>query len=147
PANVVGLLLRVTCRVFSTGVLQGHLGRVKHYRNLWSRFSRAQIQEIFFDKYDPAYTWRSRFSIGSTALPGPLILLPSAYGNVSRMATSYARLLPQQNFLLVATRESAKRFEPPDNVRVRDLSQYAKRRSICAESSHLAQRWQQVRQR
>ena len=147
PASVVGLLLRVTCRVFSSGALQGRLGRVKHYRNLWSRFSRAQIHEIFLDKYDPAYTWRSRFSIGSTALPGPLILLPSAYGNVSRMASSYARLLPQQNFLLVATRESAKRVERPDNVRVRDLSQYAKRRSSRAESSHLAQGWQQVRKR
>jgi hypothetical protein len=145
PANIIGILLRVPLRVFSPNALQRGLRRLKHYPKLWGRFSRAQIQEILFDKYDPAYKWRAKISTASTSLPGPLILLPSAYGNVSRMAASYARLLPKQSFLLVATRESAKQFEPPANVQVRDLSQYAGPRSRRAESSHLVQQWQRMK--
>jgi hypothetical protein len=147
PANIIGLLLRVPFGVFSQDTSPGWIGRVKHYRNLWGRFSQAQIREIFLDKYDPAYKWRSKVSTVTAVLPGPLILLPSAYGNVSRMAASYARLLPRQSFLLLATRQSAKQFERPANVQVRDLPQYAKPRSRRAESSHLAQQWQRVKDR
>src|SRR6266851_5267634 len=80
PANIIGVLLRASFRVFSKDASRGWMGRVKHYRNLWGRFSQAQIQEIFLDKYDPAYKWRAKVSTASAALPGPLILLPSAYG-------------------------------------------------------------------
>ncbi len=89
------------------------------------RFSSAQIKEILLDKYDSGYRWRSRLAAKLQACPQPVVLLPSAYVNVSRMAAAYAALLPEQSFLLVAARQSARQFDPPENVQVRDLASYA----------------------
>jgi hypothetical protein len=98
---------------------------VTRYAGLLRRFSMVQIRQIFLDKYDSGYQWRSRFASREEALSEPTILLPSAYENVSRMAVSYARLMPAQSFLLVATRQSATQVEIPSNVHLRELATYA----------------------
>jgi hypothetical protein len=61
------------------------------------------------------------------------------------MAAAYARLLPQQVFLAVATRKSARKFSPPPNVHVRDLAPYAKADAPVAEISDLLKRWDKLR--
>jgi hypothetical protein len=141
PANALALLLKSPVQSFSGNSGSKLIGRVKHYGGLLRRFSLGQIKQIFLDKYDSGYEWRGRFAPTKRALPQPVVLLPSAYGNVSRMAASYARILPRQSFLLVATRQSAKEFEPPPNVQVRDLASYANTSPPRAEIASLLERW------
>ena len=112
-----------------------------HYAGMLGRFSPAQFKEIILDKYDPGYHWRSRFTGQHPKFATPAVLVPSAYGNVSRMASSYARLLPERSFLMIATRQSARRFAPPSNVQVRDLAAYASTVSPAAEITSLTERW------
>src|SRR5437588_1591325 len=122
PASALALLLERPLRSFSDTSMSRLRERAKHYGRFVRRFPAGQIKQIVLDKYDSGYAWRSRFASHKNALPEPAVLVPSAYGNVSRMAASYARLLPEHSFLLVATRQSAKEFEPPKNVQVRDLA-------------------------
>jgi hypothetical protein len=124
PSSAVFALLKRPPQSFSQE-LSARIGtRVRHYGSLFRRFSAGQIKEIFLDKYDSEYKWRSRFTSRAAPLREPSILLPSAYGNVSRMAAAYARLLPDQSFLLVATRRSGRLSAPPPNVQTRDLATY-----------------------
>jgi hypothetical protein len=74
------------------------------------------------------------------------VLVPTAYGNVTRMAVAYAQLLPHQQFLMVATRPNAKEFVPPENVQVRDLAEYADAPQSTAERASLMERWTQFRE-
>jgi hypothetical protein len=116
-----------------------------HYVGLLRRFSVAQIKEILLDKYDSRYRWRSRFAARPKPCADPVVLLPSAYENVSRGGAAYARLLPRQPFLLVATRQSARQFAPPSNMHVRDLAAYAKGGPASGEVSSLIERWLELR--
>jgi hypothetical protein len=61
------------------------------------------------------------------------------------MAAAYARLLPDQPILMVATRQSAKQFVAPANVQVRDLAVYAKADSAGAEIASMTDRWMKLR--
>ena len=61
------------------------------------------------------------------------------------MAAAYARLLPQQSFLMVATRQSGRQFVPPPNVQMRDLADYAKADAPVAEIKSLLERWTKLR--
>jgi hypothetical protein len=135
-----GLLDRAV-QSFGDRALTRSATRVMHYAGMLSRFSPAQLKEIILDKYDPGYHWRSRFTGRHTKLATPAVLVPSAYGNVSRMASSYARLLPERSFLMIATRQSAKRFTPPSNVQVRDLADYASTVSPAGEVVSVTERW------
>lgn len=145
PVSVLEILLGRAARGFDLGRYAQQAPRVMRYAGLVRRFSPAKIKEIFLDKYDSSYRLRSRFASTSTPCTSPVVLLPSAYGNVSRMASAYASLLPQQSFLMVATRQSAKQFAPPPNVQVRDLGAYAKGNFPAAEVSSLVQRWSKLR--
>jgi hypothetical protein len=145
PARVIAILLNCTLKTFNAGRLARLATGVGHYAGLARQFSLAQIKEIFFDKYDSGYQWRSRFSPKPTKCVDPVVLLPSAYGNASRMGADYARMLPQQPFLMVATRENAKQFTRPSNVQVRDLAAYARSDSSKDEISSLMERWLKLR--
>lgn len=134
---------QVSC--FGDSGLSQMAARTMHYAGLVHRFSVAQLKEIFLDKYDSGYQWRSRFAALQRKFDQPVVLLPSAYGNVSRMAAAYAGLLPQQSFLMVATRQSAKQFAPPANVQVRDLAAYARSEFSETEARSLVQRWTRLR--
>jgi hypothetical protein len=148
PGGAAGILAIVLNRSVQTFVDRGlarSAARAMHYATLVRRFSAAQIKEILLDKYDSGYGWRSRFAARRRGSVEPVVLLPSAYENVSRMAAAYARLLPEQPFLMVATRQSAKQFAPPANVHVQDLAAYAKPGSHTAEATSLIEQWMKLR--
>jgi len=141
PVSLMSVLLRRSLRSFSVSLVRRRLTWAKRYANLLRRFSGAQIREIFLDKYDSEYAWRSRFARRLSPLAQPHILLPSAYGNASRMAIAYARLLPDQSFLLVTTRQSAAQCELPSNVRMRDLAGYVDRDEPTSKIAAILAQW------
>jgi hypothetical protein len=144
-ARMVALTLRSALQTFEPSGLARSAGRAMHYAGLVRRFSAAQLKEIFLDKYDSGYRWRSRVASRPRRRDQPVVLLPSAYANVSRMAADYARLLPARPFLVVATRRSARQFVAPANVQVRDLAAYAKAGLASAEIASLTERWTKLR--
>jgi len=85
PASAVGLLLNRPLRTFPGTSRSSHVSR---YGDLLRKFSFDQMVQIFFDKYDLRYRWRSKFAAKRRGLAGPFVLLPSAYTKVSRMAVA-----------------------------------------------------------
>src|SRR5207237_5360081 len=111
-----------------------------------ARFPIAQLAEILWDKYDSNYFLRRRFTGGRKPSRNPVVLLPSAYVNVSRMAIAYARTVPKMDFLLVATRRSGWLAEPSANVAVAKLASYAKyETSTRRERNELSAQWRHMR--
>jgi hypothetical protein len=139
--NILASLCNRAVQNFGSGHLARSAAYAMRYAALFQHFSPRQIGQIFLDKYDAGYRWRSRVASRSKPCSQPVVLLPSAYENVSRMAAAYARLLPEQSFLMVATRWSAKQFECPANVQIRDLSTYAREEYPAAEAASLDARW------
>ncbi len=114
-----------------------------HYLRVAARFPMAQLAEIFWDKYDPCYSLRRHFSAKRQPSRNPVVLLPSAYVNVSHMAIAYARTVPELNFLLVATRRSGWLAEASANVTMAKLASYAKDSlATSREYEDLLQKWQ-----
>jgi hypothetical protein len=145
-AKLLGILLNASVQTFEGGWLTRSAARAAHYAGLTRRFSAAQIKEIFLDKYDSGYRWRSRFAPKPGAGVEPVVLIPSAYGNVSRMAAAYARLLPEQPFLMVTTRQSALQFAPIPNIQVRELAAYFKEDVSAPESESIPKRWARLKE-
>jgi hypothetical protein len=143
PANGVALVLRRPLRTFPSAFRSSPLHR---YRGLLRRFSFSQLAQIFLDKYDSRYRWRAPFAARRRGRPGPFVLLPSAYTNVSRMAVSYAGMVPEQSFLLVATRRSGTEFDPTPNVACEMLVAYAGGPEPQAEYLELLRKWQNLKQ-
>lgn len=86
----------------------------------------AQMIEIAFDKWDPSYHLRSRVTKHRRAqLKEPVMLLPSAYSNVTRTQLAYAAQLQDRRFLLATTRRSGESDDLPANVDSVPLSAYA----------------------
>src|SRR5439155_21103732 len=76
----------------------------------------------------------------------PVVLMPSAYVNVSRMAIAYASTVPEMDFLLVATRRSGWLAEPSANVTVAKLASYARYEAFTRrERDELSAQWRHVR--
>jgi len=146
PVRFLEILLNRAIQTFSDGMATRSAVRMMHYAGLLRRFSPAQFKEILLDKYDSGYRWRSHFAAKPGKSLSPVVLVPSAYGNVSRMASAYARLLPEQAFLLVATRQSGRQLQFPANVAVRDLGSYAAGDNSANETSHLTQRLTRLRE-
>jgi len=145
PAGLFAIVVDKDIHTFGQQGLTRSAARILRYAGLARRFSFAQMKEIFLDKYDPEYGWRSRFARRLRNGVDPVVLVPSAYTNVSRMAAAYARLLPQQSFLMVTTRQSGRQFAPPPNVQLRDLAAYAKADPSRAEAASLLDRWANLR--
>jgi hypothetical protein len=141
PANGVGLLLQRPLRTFPDTSRSSHF---RHYSDVLRRFSFDQLAQIFLDKYDLRYRWRSRFAARRRGVPGPFVLLPSAYTNVSRTAMAYATMLPEQSFLLVATRRSGTQFDPAANVTCVSLAAYAGGPEPKAEYRELLGKWRNL---
>jgi hypothetical protein len=144
-AGIMAIALGRSLRCFEPSGLARSTARAMHYAGLVRRFSAAQFTEIFLDKYDSGYRWRSRLTSRQPRCQEPVVLLPSAYANVSRMAAAYARLLPDQPFLMVATRRSARQFVAPPNVQVRDLAAYAAAGAAGREVASLTERWMKLK--
>jgi hypothetical protein len=124
-ARMLASLCNRPLECFGSGELSRVAVRARRYGRLFRRFSWPQIKQIFFDKYDANYRWRSQFASKPERSSQPVVLVPSAYENVSRMAAGYARLIPEQALLMIATRWSARQFEPPANMQIRNLAAYA----------------------
>jgi hypothetical protein len=95
------------------------------YGRALRRLTPAQLLEVFWDKYDPGYRWRSAIAPSVRQAEKEVVLVPTAYTNVSRTASRYARILPEQNFLFVTTRNSGQQLIPSANVNVVPLAAYA----------------------
>ena len=131
---------------FSANALFRAARSIGRYAKIGRRFSRSEIKEIILDKYDPGYKWRGRFSLDQNRTQNvPVVLIPSAYENSSRISADYAGMLPDQQFLLVATRQGAKRFEAPPNLQVQDLWNYAKTYSSALEINQILREWTRLR--
>jgi hypothetical protein len=141
PASGVGLLLQRPVRTFPGTPRSSDF---HHYSDVLRRFSFDQLAQIFLDKYDVRYRWRAWFAAKPRRMPGPFILLPSAYTNVSRMALSYASMFSEQSFLLVATRRSGTHFDPAPNVTCASLAAYAGGPEPKAEYLELIGRWRNL---
>jgi len=141
PAATFARIAGLPWRAYGNGWMAQSLNRARHYARLSRHFSPARITEIFLDKYDSAYRRRAQFASGNQPATMPVVLIPSAYTNVSRVACAYARLLPDQAFLLVATRRSATLFDRQANVHLRALASYAETRTPARELREILEKW------
>jgi hypothetical protein len=117
-----------------------------------ANLSFVQFRQVVYDKYDPHYRWRRRFA-GSPAQSSkwksesesePVVLLPTAYSNVTKTALSYAGILPDKKFLLVLARESGAVSPVPANVQTARLAGFATKRCDRNELQKLEVSWTQM---
>jgi hypothetical protein len=141
-ADALRALLGERLRVIPAQPGTGKSG-VNHYLRLAAKFPLRQLVGIFWDKYDAGYQFRGRFGGRRPHAAEPVVLLPTAYVNVSRTLLACAETLPETSFLLVATRPSGWVKDPPPNVATAWLRSYA---SVAAaerakELADLVERW------
>jgi len=118
----------------------------KHYRDVFTQLDQAQMSQAFQDKFDREHFVRRRLARRRRNSKHPVVLLPSAYVNVSRTAASYAALLPGENFLLIHARNSARLKTLPSNISTTSLDSYfvtADRSEVAA----LAKAWNSLKVR
>jgi len=144
PANVVRLQLGMPVRVLQSGIDARLRTRISRYRAAVRNLSFGQLRQVAHDKFDPHYRWRRKFAARTAPSPQPVVLLPTAYSNVTRTALNYARLLPEQQFLLVVARESGTPSELPANVQLAPLAAFSGARNDQDEVRHLENGWRQL---
>ena len=118
---------------------------LKHYVRVFNKLSVRQLIDVFWDKSDLGYQFRGRLARRAPPSTRPVVLLPSAYVNVSRTGIAYARTFPGEEFLLVATRRSGWVQKRPRNVAAGWLSSYASVRDRSGENADMERRWQSLR--
>ena len=120
------------------------LRRVARLLHSVGRLRAAQIVEIAGDKWDANFQLRRHLNRGNRAhLSEPVVLLPSAYSNVTRTVLAYAAQLPHREFLLVTTRRSALPQRLPANVTLASLAAYVVPSAAAEkEIADLCNRWQ-----
>ena len=106
------------------GGLQLSRRRLRRYYQALSRLGKAEFFQLIEDKFDLDHSIRRRFAVRRKRNGQPVVLLPSAYANVSRAALSYAALVPEQQFMLVVARRNGYEATPPRNVLVEPLTSY-----------------------
>ncbi len=89
--NILARLLERPLQTFNRHLARS-TGRIARYARLLRHFPMARIGEIFLDKYDSGYRWRSRLASRRPSCDEPVVLVPSAYGNV------FAWPLPTQGY-------------------------------------------------
>jgi len=121
--------------------------RARHYLGVLKKFPMRQLVEIFWDKTDPGYQIRGSFCRRRKTSSDPVVLLPSAYVNVSSTELAYAGSVPDSRFLLVVTRRSGWIQSLPKNVSMAWLHSYASVRAASrkVEWVDLTKRWQLLR--
>ena len=126
-SSILGIILNRAVRCFSQGT--PFLKKTSRLIETAGKLTFAQLIEITGDKYDAGYRVR-RFATRSGQRPtGPVVLLPVAQGNAARTAVSYAGILPEKNFLVVATRQSGLPAECTSNVSAVKLASYGAKQS------------------
>ncbi len=114
-----------------------------HYGRRIKHLSGAQILDVLGDKYDGAYAWRRHWHRRQARRKNPVVLLPTAYVNVSALGVAYAQLLPETAFLMVSTRRSGRLSNVPANVGQEWLASYADE-PVVEERHEILSRWQQM---
>ncbi len=132
---------RVSVFPLRRGAKKSGLG---HYVRVSNKLSAPQIIDVFWDKYDAGYQIRGRLAQKRPSSPRPVVLLPTAYVNVSRTGIAYAKTFPDENFLLVTTRQSGWVEDLPKNVAGAWLSSYASVRDRSGENADLERRLQSL---
>lgn len=125
---------------------QLRIRRVRHYSDVLSKLDAAQMSQVVKDKFDPEHAIRRRFAFRRPSSGQRVVLLPSNYINVSRMAVSYAAMLPNEQFLLVLARSVGRLSPLPENVRMTSLDAYFSS-SNQAEITLLLHLWGAVKDR
>jgi hypothetical protein len=142
-ANALAKLLGIRLHVLQTR-FQALSQRVLRPVERLSKLDFRQFAQMIEDKVDGQHVIRRRFASHRQSSAEPVILLPSAYVNVSRTAVAYAELLPDHKFLLVVTRSNGKLRSLPPNVTSMSLSPY-----FCAadkaELLSLQEAWKRLR--
>src|SRR5262249_10578019 len=114
--------------------------RLKHWRDGLANLDRRQLTQAAWDKFDCDHRLRHALAPPIQSSSVPVVLLPSAYVNVSRTAVAYARMLPEQQFLLVCARKNGWLRDGPSNVRITTLDSFFQPLDR-AELSQLLMRW------
>ena len=122
-ADALGLLLGSRVSTFPTK--DGSQWGPVRYLQLGIKFPLWQLAQMFWDKYDPEHQIRGRFARKARPSRVPVVLLPSAYVNVTRTGIAYAKTVPDLKFLLVATRKSGWAENLPPNVSASWFAAYA----------------------
>lgn len=121
-ASLFAHVLLGPIQYFQTGAGSGRFGRMA---GSLRQFRARQIAEIAFDKWDSTYQFRRHLVKRRANVTEPVVLLPSAYSNVTRTVLSYAAALPRSRFLLATTRSNAMSASVPENVKAVSLAAYA----------------------
>jgi hypothetical protein len=145
-AHALRLQLRVPLSVRQSSLRSRFTNRVMHYGEALHNLSFRQVRQVVYDKYDVHYAWRRNFSAMPARTAEPLVLLPSAYSNVTKTALQYTRSLPDQRFLVVLARESGAVSSLPANVTMARLAAFAKRSAPLREVQQLEDRWTRLEQ-
>jgi hypothetical protein len=118
---------------------------LRHYARASSKLSASQMIDVFWDKYDSGYQLRGRFTRKRAPSTQPVVLLPTAYVNVSRTGIAYANTFPEENFLLVSTRRSGWIKNSPRNLATVWLSAYASLDGRDVENVDIESHWHSLR--
>jgi hypothetical protein len=150
-AEALGIELELPIEVLRRGLPKRLAHGIKRRAAAAINLSSEQLLQVVYDKYDPQYRWRRQFpSSAAQALQSPetrpVVLLPSAYSNVTRTAFGFARVLRNQKFLLVLARESGAVSPIPENVQVKNLAGFATKRCDRNELQTLETEWKQMEQ-
>jgi hypothetical protein len=98
--------------------------RLRRRYETFSQLRGTELLQLFEDKFDADHAIRCRFAARKPKSGQPVVLLPSAYVNVTRTALAYARLLPSQQFMLVVARRNGHPASLPANVIATPLTPY-----------------------
>jgi hypothetical protein len=141
-ADFLQCLLGARVKVFRPrwGVQKG-LG---YYLRAFDKLSASQMIDILGDKYDSGYHLRGSLARKRASLTQPVVLIPTAYVNVTRTGIAYANTFPDENFLLVATRRSGWTDQAPKNVETAWLSSYVPRRNRRAGGAEMEKRLREL---
>ncbi|MGA3103030.1 MAG: hypothetical protein ABSD53_01035 [Terriglobales bacterium] len=147
-AEVVALHLGVPLQVLDRGYGKRLASELLRRGRAVANLGFVQARQVVYDKYDPHYRWRRKIAESpnsKTSRPSePLVLLPSAYSNVTKTAFYYAGLLPEQKFLLVLARESGAVLPIPSNVRSIRLASFASGKWDRSELEKLKASWERM---
>jgi hypothetical protein len=149
-AEALRLQLGIPLQVFQRGLRKRLVRSFVRRGGAVANLSFEQLRQVVYDKYDPHYRWRRNLAGAPTQSSGPksepVVLLPSAYSNVTKTAFSYARILPEQKFLLVLARESGAVSPVPANVETARLASFATKSYDRNELQKLEAAWKEMEQ-
>lgn len=141
-AEVLQIVLRRKVHSFLSG--DSFVIKLRRLAGAAQKLRLHQQWQILGDKYDAGYRVRRALASRKRPCTRPVVLLPTAYVNVSRTLLSYASVVPDSDFLLVTTRQSGWVATPPANVKVARLASYAPGKYKRPEYQDLLRNWHEL---